>query len=263
MAAAVTELYRLDMPRRIFSFLAMPRRYFSFLAIPMLFLAQCAPSGCAPPGTGRGVVISIGQMQTFGFGGHVGADYLDANEQKICPNRDCGYWGLRNFSPDGFVEGGGIPIDANGVRQVRVEFYPDLQYGHWGSNDNWSPAMAVGGIHFWDSDGRAVNGIQLPHASNGAFRLVSGVSDRGRPVADGRLTTYAFQVVNKDTTIGAFNIADSRGSQWTAGWIWPGEYILYLADHATGRFVQGRAILTPGGSLNLDLGAPCFGLASC
>ena len=42
----------------------MPRRFFSLLALPMLFLAQCAPSGCAPaPGLGNGVVISIGQMQ--------------------------------------------------------------------------------------------------------------------------------------------------------------------------------------------------------
>jgi hypothetical protein len=251
------------MPRRILDQLPRPRRLFSFLAIPMLFLAQCAPSGCAPPGTGRGVVISIGQMQTFGFGGHVGADYLDGAENKICPDRSCGYWALRNFSPDGFVDGGGIPIEANGVRQVRVEFYPDLEYGKLATNDNWSPAMAVGGIHFWDPDGRAVNGIQLPHASNGAFRFVGSVTDGGRPVADGRVSTFVFQVVNKDTTIGAFNIADGRNSQWTAGWIWAGEYIVVIADHATGRSVTGRANIFPGATVNLDLRGPCFGLPTC
>jgi len=254
------------MTRRFLGSMAIPRRYFSLLAIPMLFLAQCAPSGCAPPpGTGRGVVISIGQMQTFGFGGHVGADYLNANEQQICPpGGGCGYWALRNFSPDGFVDGGGIPIEANGVRQVRVEFYPDLEYGKLATNDNWSPAMTVGGVHFWNPDGRAVNGIQLPHASNGAFRFVGGITDGGRPVADGRVSVYAFQVVNKDTTIGAFNIADNRGGQWTAGWIWGGEYILFIADHATGRSVNGRVNIFPGSTVNLDLsGGPCFGLPTC
>ena len=55
-----------------------------------------------------------------------------------------------------------------------------------------------------------------------------------------------FQVVNKDTTIGAFNIEENLDGQWTSGWIWPGEYIVYVADNATGRFVQGRVHLAAG-----------------
>jgi hypothetical protein len=242
----------------------MPRRYLSLLALPMLFMAQCAPSGCAPPpGTGKGVVIAIGRMQTFGIGGHLGADYLNASEGRICPDSACGYWALRNFSPDGVVDGGGVPIDANGVKQVRVEFYPDLQYGNWGSNDNWSPAMTVGGIHFWDPDGRAVNGIQLPHASNGAFRFVGSITNGGAGIADGRVSIYAFQVVNKDTTVGAFNISSNRSNQWTAGWVWAGEYVLYLTDTATGRLVVTRTNLAPGAAVNVDISRPCFGFPSC
>jgi hypothetical protein len=242
----------------------MTRRLYSLLALPMLLLAQCAPS-CAPaPGLGKGAVISIGQVRTFGFGGHVGADYLNAGEGKICPpSPGCGYWALRNFNQAGFVDGGGIPIDANGVKVVRVEFYPDLAFGNWGTNDNWNPAMTVGGVHFWDPDGRAVNGIQLPHAANGAFRFVSGVTDGGRGVANDRLSVYAFQVVNKDTTVGAFNISTNRNNQWTAGWVWPGEYVLHLADSATGRAIDVRANLVPGAAINLDLSQRCFGFGGC
>jgi hypothetical protein len=240
----------------------MPRRYLSLLALPMLFMAQCAPSGCAPaPGTGRGVVISIGQMQTFGYGGHVGTDYLNAGGGRICPDPQCGYWALRNFSPDGFVEGGGIPIDANGVREVHVEFYPDLQYTNWGTNDSW--ALPVGGVHFWNLDGSAVNGIQLPTAANGGFKMVASATAGGRPIADGRLTAAFFQLVAKDKTIGAFNVSESRGSQWTTGVIWPGDYIIFLTDHATGRSIQVGANLTPGAAINVDLNQGCFGFPAC
>jgi hypothetical protein len=239
----------------------MPRRLFSLLALPMLFLAQCAPSGCAPPGTGAGVVIAIGQMQTFGYGGHVGADYINASGNKICPDRQCSYWALRNFDPSGNVEGGGIPIQTNGVREVHIEFYPDAQYTNWGSNDNWS--LPVGGIHLWDLDGRAVNGIQFPHANNGAFKLVSSVTEGGRGVADGRLSVALFQLVNKDTTVGAFNVTSSRSGQWTTGWIWASDYIMFLTDTATGRTIQVGANLIPGRVVNVDLAQPCFGFPAC
>jgi len=53
----------------------MRHRTFSLLALPMMFLAQCVPDGCAPPpGNLRpGTTIAVGQIQTFGFGGHAGA----------------------------------------------------------------------------------------------------------------------------------------------------------------------------------------------
>jgi hypothetical protein len=240
----------------------MQRRFLSLLALPMLFLAQCAPSGCAPPpGTGRGVVIGIGQMQTFGYGGHVGADYLNASGGKICPNSQCGYWALRSFDPSGNVEGGGIPIDANGVREVHIEFYPDTQYTNWGTNDAW--ALPVGGVHVWDLDGGPINGISFPNAANGGFRINASATAGGGAIADGRLTAALFQIVPKDKSIGAFNVSASRGNQWTTGVVWPGDYIIFLTDHATGRSISVGANLTPGAAINVDLNRPCFGFPAC
>ncbi len=241
----------------------MKRRFLSLLALPMLLVSQCAPSSCAPTagGLGPGAVISIGRLQTYGFGGHLGADWLGAGDRQICAP-GCGYWALRNFHPDGTVDGGGVPVEPAGVTMGRVEFYPDIRFGDWGSNDAWNTGVP-GGLHVWDPDGRPLNGLALPFGPNGAFHYVGSVTSGGAPIADGRLRVYAFQLVNKDGTPGAFNISTSRGSQWTAGYIWAGTYILHLYDNATGRSAKVCADLVPGAPLNLDLSRANFGGGGC
>ncbi len=239
----------------------MQRRLLSLLALPMLFIAQCAPSSCAPSGLQPGAVITIGRMETYGYGGHVGADWLGAGERKICAP-GCGYWALRNFHPDGTVDGGGMPVEPGGVTMGRIEFYPDAVLGNWGTNDAWNTGVP-GGLHVWNPDGRALNGLRLPFSPNGAFHYVAPATVGGRPVADGRLRVYAFQLVNKDGTPGAFNVSTSRGSQWTAGYVWPGTYILELHDNATGRSAKVCADLVPGAPLTLDLAKANFGGGGC
>ncbi|MET0146026.1 MAG: hypothetical protein ABW328_14790 [Ilumatobacteraceae bacterium] len=242
----------------------MQRRLFGLLAIPMVMISQCAPQSCAPtPAAGGlrpGTTISMGPIQSYGFAGHLGADWLGAGDRQIC-TPGCGYWALRNWNPAGEVDGNGVPVEPSGVQMGRVELYPDLIPGNWGSYDPWSPAMTVGGLHFWNPDGRAVNHLVLPHASNGAVRYYGTVTAGGQPIADGRMRMHAFQLVNKDTSAGAFNISTSRGAQWTAGWIWPGTYELFFFDDATGRSYYLRATLDPNAPLNLDLNQPCFGLS--
>ena len=242
----------------------MQRRLFSILALPMLLVAQCAPDGCAPaPGGLRpGTTIPVGRIVTYGFGGHAGADYLDAVGEPD-PRPGWRLLGAAQLHPDGVVEGGGFPVQPSGVRMSRLEFYPDMIYNNWGSYDAWHPALTVGGLHLWNPDGRAVNHLVLPHASNGAVRYFASVSDGGRPVADGRMRVHVFGLVNKDTSMGAFNISANRGNQWTAGWIWPGTYEAFFFDDATGRSVYKRVDLRPEAPLALDLSQNCFGLGSC
>jgi hypothetical protein len=218
----------------------------------------CAAPGLLAPGS----FITIGRIETYGFAGHLGADWLDGSERRICPPAPgCGYWGLRNVWNDGTVEGGGMPVEPAGVRMGRLELYPDLQATKWGTNDNWDPALTVGGIHLWNPDGRPLSGLRLPHASNGAVRYVAPVLAGGVPVADGRFRSQVFQLVPKDASAGAFNIASSRGGQWTTGWIWPGTYELFFFDDATGRSIYVRAPLPLGHTI--DVGKPCFGFATC
>jgi hypothetical protein len=235
-------------------------------AVPLFVLTQCTPNACAPPATPGmlrpGTVIPIGKMQTYGFAGHLGADWLDARERQI-RKPGGGYWALRNFSRAGVVDGGGVPVEPTGVRMARLEFYPDLIPGHWGSYDAWSPQLTVGGIHLWNPDGRAMNHLRLPHASNGAVRYNGSVTVGGATPANGRMRVNMFQLVPKDTTVGAFNISSNRGTTWTAGWIWPGTYELFFYDDATGRSIYVRADLRPQTPLRLDLSKPCFGFATC
>ena len=240
----------------------MQRRLLSLLALPMVFLAQCAPTSCAPTTSLQpGAMISIGRIETYGYGGHLGADWLGAGDRQIC-TPGCGYWALRNFHPDGNVDGGGVPVEPAGVKMGRIEFYPDVIFGHWGSNDAWNTGVP-GGLHLWNPDGRALNGLHLPFGPNGAFHYVGGVTDGGRGVADGRLRVYAFQLVNKDGTPGAFNISTSRGGQWTAGYVWPATYILHLHDNSTGRDAKACVDITPGANVTINLAAGNFGLPGC
>ena len=82
-------------------------------------------------------------------------------------------------------------------------------------------------------------------------------------MADGRLRVHAFQLVDKNGTPGAFNISTSRGSQWTAGYVWPGSYVLELYDNATGRSAKVCADLVPGAPLAIDLAQDNFGGGRC
>jgi hypothetical protein len=240
----------------------MSKRRIGVLAVPALAIALTM-TGCVAPGMLRpGTTIPIGKMQTYGYGGHLGADWLDANERKICAP-GCGYWALRNFSPQGYVEGGGVPVQPSGVRMSRLEFYPDRIYKHWGSYDAWNTAIPVGGIHLWNPDGRAMNHLRLPHKSNGAVHYTAFVTVNGQTPANNRMRVHVFQVVPKDTTVGAFNISSNRGNRWTAGWIWPGTYELFFFDDATGKSIYVRAPLRPNAPLRLDLAKPCFGFATC
>lgn len=221
-----------------------------------------------PPVTGsgleRGARIGIGFVETYGYPAHVGADLLDGADRKICsPTPDCTYWGLQNIWANGRPELGGIAVEADGVRGSRLELYPDLVQNDWTTNDTWNPNLLVGGIHLWNPDGRPVLGLRLPHASNGAVRYVAPVVDGGVPVVDGRVRSQVFQVVPKDATAGAFNIASTRGGRWTAGWIWPGLYELFFFDDATGHAIQTRGALDPALPITVDVARPCFGFPTC
>ena len=214
----------------------MKRHLFSILAIPMVFLAQCAPQ-CAPaPGPAREPAARArssrsAAIETYGVGGHLGADWLGAGDRQICTARDCGYWALRNFQPNGTRRRRRRARRTGRRRRwVASSSTPTLGSATGARNDAWNTGVP-GGLHVWNPDGRALNGLRLPFGPNGAFHFVGSASAGNAPVADGRLRVYAFQLVNKDATPGAFNISTSRNSQWTAGYVWPGTYILELGRH--------------------------------
>ena len=72
-----------------------------------------------------------------------------------------------------------------------------------------------------------------------------------------------FQLINKDKSVGAFNVGGSRNGQWTTGWVWAADYLLIFTDNATGKTVTVGANLTPGVPVNVDVNRACFGFPAC
>jgi hypothetical protein len=216
--------------------------------------------------SGAGVLISsapaaaatvfVGPIDGHGVGGALGVDTNFAG----------GYEAVVSWANGGVASASGLSLGATN----RIEIYPGgNQYDAWTSS--------VGGAHIQDSTGRASFGsVDLPHASNGGFRINGAVTSIGS-LADGRLQVDAFQIptvypeqnlpqprMNEvGVQIGTFAHTTSRGALWTAGIGWPGRYMLFITDTLTGRSLHGLVDISAGSIPTLDLEASCFGLPTC
>jgi hypothetical protein len=158
----------------------------------------------------------------------------------------------------------------------RYEFYPHSSFNTY---DPW--AMDVGGVHINSGGVGAANlgRITLPSAGvsfggHTATRLDGDILS-ATAVPDGRIEVHAFQVEtafpdperplpsNGTVKFGAFAAAKNKGKRWTAGVGWPGRYVLFVFDHATGRQVQAYQDLGYGPVPAIDLDAICFGFDVC
>ena len=95
------------------------------------------------------------------------------------------------------------------------------------------------------------------------------------PVGNGRVAVNAFQIEtvypdpprpipgNGTVKFSSFASTNSRGIRWTAGVGWPGRYILFVTDKATGREIQAYQDLGFGATPTIDLDAICFGFDNC
>ncbi len=172
--------------------------------------------------------------------------------------------------------------DAAGrsLSQVRYEFYPKPNPA--ANEDTYDPwTVDVGGAHVQvDRNGAGWGGIgtvPLPRVGDayGGFRA-NGAIVSSTPVADRRVTTDVFQVPYTFPDVGpalprtsggaeaaAFASVTSRGNGWTAGVTWPGTYIVFVTDTATGRAISAFTEIAPGRIPTIDLDATCFGFDTC
>jgi hypothetical protein len=253
----------------------------------VLFAASTAAITISEAGTASAANFSV-SFVTGGSTGNMGVDFLynggggggnydtysrwDANgsliRMKIAdPNNPSYYVDDPSRSA---LEVIGSPTTA------RLEFYPKINevYDPWVGN--------VGGANVQRD--RATDGagwlnfgtVGLPIAGkNGAFRI-DGAIVSSAPVAEGRLDIDVFQITcgwpdtcidlpsnENGAKVGAFATSKSRGNRWTGGIGWPGRYVVYVRDTATGRNVHGFLDITDGHVPALDLDAQCFGMRTC
>ena len=142
---------------------------------------------------------------------------------------------------------------------LRTEIYPIPIGGTWDPFS--SPA---GGLAVEASNGVNVGNLALPSASSGGIQLTGRIAS-GTPVADGRIHVNLFQLLgNGNPAVGAFgSFFANHGSTWSTGWVFPGSYILFIEDRATGNNIQALMDLAPGANIDIDLDASCFGLDTC
>lgn len=168
-----------------------------------------------------------------------------------------------------------LEVDSRATT-VRLEFYPKVN----GTYDPWTGN--VGGANVQRdkaTDGAGwlnLGTVDLPIAGqNGAFRITGAVVS-ATPVADNRVELDIFQITCgwPDTCIdtpktssgaskGSFATSKNRGNSWTGSIGWPGRYVVYARDTATGRNVHGFMDITDGHVPAIDLDAQCFGMRTC
>jgi hypothetical protein len=230
--------------------------------------ALIAAPGSAPASAQVQPSAQIGRVDAAGLIGHVGVD-LDGGP---APAYEIVlYWDAAGQIDDFAVQGS--PAWA------RFEFYPDSH-----AYDPWT--LDVGGAHVHRDPSMGPNWLtmgditlpELGQAFDGAvgFRIDGSIVS-STDVADGRVEIDAFQLGTVEfdpfipplprnvagDEIGSFATSANRGHRWTAGVGWPGRYVLFVRDIATGRRIQAIADIAPGSVPTIDLDAVCFGFYTC
>jgi len=174
-------------------------------------------------------------------------------------------------------------------RQIRLELYPHPTTSCSGTNENdacywltydpWTSSR--GGVHVQvdssqGSDWLDIGSVRLPTlGEGGAFRMDGDVLS-AQSIPDGRVSIDLFQVdcswhetcvrppVNeRGNDLGGFASGTNRGSRWTGGVVWPGQYIFFVKDNARDIHVHGFVQVTANRIPTIDLDSPCFGLDTC
>jgi hypothetical protein len=154
---------------------------------------------------------------------------------------------------------GSVANCRTNASRMRVEVYPIPLAGTWDPFS--SPA---GGLAVEATNGANVGNLALPSASSGGIQLTGKIASNS-PVGDGRLHVNLFQLLGDGSpSVGAFgSFFANHGSTWTTGWVFPGSYILFLEDRATGNNIEALLDLGAGTNIDIDLDATCFGFDTC
>ncbi len=223
-------------------------------------------SGPATAGSYRMTVIApseggIGVDAIYSGGGGGGAYDIDP----CSTGQPNGNKPTLGWDASGQLVGTPRVADSNGslgtLTKVRFEMYP-------GPCAMYSPWNDVGGVAIeFAASTTDLGTVSVPvPGQDGAFRIDGGILSSS-PITEGRVHVDAFQTTgfksNGVVEYGSFASGPSRGTTWTGGVGWPGEYLLFIEDKANGRKMTVLANLAEGSVPTVDLDAICFGFEVC
>ncbi len=242
-------------------------RHIGFVATAALVLGTVATSGPGTPAQAAGG--SITQVWSSGHAGHVGIDLGSAPGAPYENENNLLFWDT-NGSAGSFS----VP---NGETKVRFEFYPDSH-----DYDPWT--MNVGGAHVERTSSMPrwldMPVVALPVVGQSAdgktgFRIDGDILSSSS-VPNGRIEIDAFQIdtVYPDQNVPqppsingvesrAFATSKNKGKRWTGGVGWPGRYVVFVRDTATGRNITANVDIYANSIPTIDLDAICFGFDTC
>lgn len=167
-------------------------------------------------------------------------------------------------------------VIAGSPSSLRLELYPKPTGNVSSTYDIWTGNFGGAAAQRESSTGYNFGNVPLPTIGvDDAFRIQGDVVS-ATPVADGRVQVDMFQIpcgypdtcvdtkyTNTGTSVGAFASGVSKGSHWSGSVGWPGHYLVFAEDKATGRKVRGFMDIASGQVPALDLDVACFGMLTC
>ena len=198
------------------------------------------------------------------FAGPAGASSITVGAITNPAGRGVLYADDGGYCEPGVAYSSGQPVGAvsscrGNPSPLRIEVYP-VPLGA-----NWDPFTSpAGGLAAEAGSGANVGNLALPSADSGGIKLTGKIASRV-PVDDQRLQVNIFQLLNTTpSNVGAFgSFYANKGSDWTTGWIFPGSYLIFMQDRATGNHIQAVVDLSASSNIDIDLDASCFGFDTC
>jgi hypothetical protein len=187
------------------------------------------------------------------------------------PNAPTGQQLGYNFDSSGRIS---IPISGaltntlscnrGSAAYLRAEVYP-VPFGA-SACGAWDPFTSpAGGAHLQQSPGTNIGTVNLPAASTGGIKPMGKVLAAAGISGNCRIVVDLFQstgfVVGGKGAFGSFYA--NRGSDLTTGWIFPGDYSMFITDTATGTKIRTETSFNATTPFDIDLDASCFGFDLC
>lgn len=171
------------------------------------------------------------------------------------------------------IPGGGntMRCDSSSAQDVRAEVYPATVNSEC-STPGPNPIQSInpfqspaGGMHLHLPSGANIGTLTLPMASTGGIKPVGKLLRASGPNPSCTIHLDLFQ--NEGFALGgrgAFNaFYANHNDDVTMGWIFAGDYTLFIEDEMTGTKVRIQTSFDASTRFDIDADASCFGFDNC
>jgi hypothetical protein len=211
----------------------------------------------------------IDRVNTPGVSGII---YMEGGTPYCKQNGNAAKYGY-DFDTNGniAIPGGGRTlncVEGSGVN-VRLEIYPSTV-----GTECTSPSgiisvnpfvVQAGGVHMNIRSGTNVGTVNLPSASTGGIKPTGRIFRASGPTPSCKIHVDLFQDEGFNLGgRGAFNaFYGNRGDETTTGWIFPGNYNIFIEDEVTGTKIRALVSFDASSRFDIDVDSTCFGFDNC